>query len=227
METIIKPIEGFEVTRCAECSSDEIYSFEDSDGGMCIKCKLLITGPIRGGISKLEMRRRRGETVIHDEPVPPKEIVSEPLPKSIQAIIDARKPINSVVQMLEKSSTKIAKVVEVEKPKGPGLIRKAVGFFRELQKEIKDTAPKPEAPKPAMVNVTVSAPVAAPYTLDVRGFVPIVGETWTLNKCIVCKRQKPFTGQVFPATGYPRKYIWVRASGYGEQFGCFLCAKKS
>ena len=189
----VKQEEEFEVTRCTECFSDRIYAFQDAEGGMCLACKLLISGPIRGGIGKHELMRLRGElpaenvngcgicrTACHCQaPRATHNCMHPEIPKDTQkppVAVTARN-VQAVVASLGKSSTSIPAVPVVAHPlppKGPGMIQKTVGFIRKFQEEWKKTAPKPE-PKPAAAAASTPAappvPVAPP---SVPALVPTV-----------------------------------------------------
>ncbi len=234
----LKAAEEFEVTRCPECYSDKVYAFEEAEGGMCTKCKLLISGPIRGGIGKHEMRRLRGE-------LPPPEVKEEP-PKPSPVAVTANN-VKAVVASLGKSSTAIPAVSGP--PKGPGVIQKTVGFIRRFQDEWKKTAPK-ETPKPppapvvppsappapsitpnmmlTAIKAMTPGPVApAPVTpVTPAKLGPQIGETWQVGKCIICKNPpQKVAGTVVPTT-VGRKYVTIRDSGGMYWSGCGLCAKK-
>ena len=239
---VVDPKDGeFDVTRCPECTSDEIYSFEDSDGGLCTKCKCIVTGIIRGGISKAEMRRRRGEIAVPEDapevkkPEKAPERIKSDLPRVVQDAIDARTGVNVAVKALERSIAPVAKAPEMIKaPSGPGFIKKFVTVIRDFQKEMKATAPKVEAPKvaapvplPVPPPVSVPAPIKRLENTAFKPPLPIPGERWAIGPCPMCRLKQKYTGTVRPK-GYDsrNRYIWIYESSIGELSGCILCAKK-
>lgn len=238
---------AFDVTRCSDCGSDEIYAFQNDDGGgMCTKCKLMISGIIRGGLSQFELRRRRGEITVKE--VDDKAIIEKERAQA-RNIETIRQNVEIVKKQLElsKSSTTLRPVIStvpvlsekpaVQKPKGPGFIEKTVGMFRKFQDELKKTEPKEDSyvdlPKKKETMVTVTPISPAPVPAPASNGKPQIGERWTLSKCIVCKRTASIAGEVKSTVehnsrlGYPKGYVWIWSDVVGAQKGCPLCAKKA
>ncbi len=187
----------------------------------------MLPGPIHGGLSKIEMRRRRGELIINPEPEPKKSVAQE---------------VREKIEVVKKDLNKSQMVPAVpDKPKGPGVLEKVKGafkFIRDVQSEWQKTKPK-EEPKPTPAPV---APVTAMQALReiqmappsrpapgaaAKVTTPQVGERWTVGPCIVCKHQGKRTGVVVtsPSTSI-RRFLWIN-DGLDRVYGCGLCAKRA
>lgn len=211
-----------EATRCPECYSDRIYVFQDSDGGLCTKCKCLLTGQIKGGISKAELMRLRGE-IPTEETVNEKDRKAEEAEKAKQDVAKLKEDMarlnKSQIMPPMKDAPKTPKI------EGPSIIEKAKAWLFNPDKPKAAGAVAPKAsPPPAASPPVVKAPPVKETGL------PMPGEAWSIGKCDKCRLDKRCTGKVTrsKASGTSSRFIELQDAYSGANlFGCFFCAKKS
>lgn len=211
-----------EATRCPECFSDKIYVFQDSEGGLCTKCKCLLTGPIKGGISKAELMRLRGELPT-EETVNERDRKAEEAEKAKQDVAKLKEDMarlnKSQVMFPVKDAPKTPKI------EGPSIIEKAKAwlFNPDKPKAAGAVAPKASPPPAAPPPVVKAQPVK-------ETGLPMPGEAWSIGKCDKCRLDKRYIGNVTrsKASGTSSRFIELQETYSGANlFGCFFCAKKS
>lgn len=96
------------ITRCPECNSDKIYVFQDSDGGLCLKCKYIIDGHINGGLTSVEIRRMRGllptEETVNDRDRKEVQVFRQPSVVVVPPVSTIEK-VKSWLRVTEKKET--------------------------------------------------------------------------------------------------------------------------
>ncbi len=225
-----------EATRCPECFSDKIYVFQDTDGGMCLKCKAMVSGIIRGGLSKMEVMRLRGDLKgaeaekIQNEVDKKEEAEAAKSAAAARASEDVAKLKRDVAglgksQIMPAVMPNVPQREVIKKEPGPSMMDKAKAwlFKKDDGKAATPPPPPPKAapppPPPPVAVVKAPEPMAKKET-----GLPMPGERWTVGPCTTCRLTRKDSGIVrqSKAAGTTTKFL-VLDNGY---FGCFFCAKK-
>jgi hypothetical protein len=211
-----------EATRCPECYSDKIYVFQDSDGGLCTKCKCLLTGQIKGGISKAELMRLRGEIPTEDT-VNEKDRKAEEAEKAKQDVAKLKEDMARLNKSQIMSPVKDAP--KTPKIEGPSIIEKAKAWLFNPDKPKAAGAVAPKASPPPAAPPT--PPIVKAPPVKETG-LPMPGEAWSVGKCSPCRLDGRYTGKVLrsKASRTSERFLEITTST-GTVYGCFFCAKKS
>jgi hypothetical protein len=228
-----------ESTRCPDCNSDKIYVFQDSDGGLCIQCKAMLTGIIKGGLSKMEVMRLRGDIKGAEAQQTQNDIdkKADAAVKASEDVAKLKKDMAALGSLGKSQSMPVVKEApktpQRETVKGPSVIEKAKAFLFGGDKGKAtgpQAAPPPPAPAPPPIMVRkadppppVAAPVAVPDKKETG--LPGYGQRWTVGPCGPCGIRNKTVGTVVrsKSTGTSRYFLELD-NGY---HGCFFCAKKS
>lgn len=222
-----------EATRCPDCLSEAIYVFQDLEGGLCTKCYCILTGQIKGGISKAELMRLRGE-IPTEETINEKDRKAEEAEKAKQDVAKLREDMarlnKSQVMPPVKDAPKTPKV------EGPSIIEKAKAFLFGGDKG-KATMPQAAPPPPRLTpdKVLQRRPDPPPPEVKTAKSVketglPMPGEAWSIGKCDKCVLPRRYLGRVVrsKASGTSSRFIEVSDGATGTVlYGCFFCAKKA
>ena len=228
-----------EATRCPECFSDKIYVFQDTEGGMCLKCKAMVSGIIRGGLSKMEVMRLRGDLKgaeqekIQNEIDKKEEADAAKSAAAARASEDVAKLKRDVAglgksQIMPVVAPNVPQREVVKKESGPSLVDKAKAWLFKKDDGKPKTAPPPPPkaapPPPPPPVAVVKAPEPPPPGKKETG-LPMPGERWTVGPCSPCRLTSKMTGTVnrSKAAGTTSYFVQLD-SGY---HGCFFCAKKA
>jgi hypothetical protein len=215
-----------EATRCPDCNSDAIYVFQDSDGGLCTKCKAILTGIIKGGLSKMEVMRLRGDL---------KGVAAEATLNDRDRKAEAAAQVNADVAKLKQDVAGLGKsqampsvkdtpkTPQRETVKGPSVIEKAKAWLFKGDKDKAAEPPKAAPPPPPAVK---KAELPPPPKLEPKETgLPCIGDRWSVGPCAKCGLSSKRAGFVSRSktAGTSTRFIELADGSYG----CFFCSKKA
>jgi hypothetical protein len=225
-----------EATRCPDCQSDRIYVLQDTDGGICLVCKAILSGPIKGGISYAVYAMENG---ILEEPETANDLDRKAIQaeeaKAAAAKIKEDLAMARGLAVIGRGLASMGRTAETpripmpepkkevlkkeeprkeepKKEKGPSIFQKAKSWLMAQGEKIKTASEKP---------ATVTA-TAAKDPKEVG--LPKVGEAWSIGPCKTCRLTSRQSGKVkyAKAIGNSDHFIVLENSYYG----CFFCSKK-
>ena len=224
----------FEVTRCAECLSDQIYVLQEDGSGICWKCKAMIAGPIIGGFGYHEYLRLAG--IVKTEETINSKDRAEVLREEVKRVVKMVSAPKAMEADIEAAKRAIGLSAASEKPKpppipsapsGPGLGAKIGKIFGKMADKVLDKLSAPPAPKAVAVPTPgAKAPAPVPVAAPVKtgSMVPNRGETWSVGPCKMCRLDRQVSGVVHgtKAAGTARTFVMLTSGNYG----CFLCSRR-
>ena len=230
---------AMETTRCPECLSDQIYAFQDSDGGVCYKCSAIVRGIVSGGMSIYEVRRLRGELLDNDRPVNEEDKAATVREKIKESVNDVRKEVQSVKDEVAALVKKKDAAPE-QSVKAPGLLDRIVGAFskkKEAEEPLPhptpaktETPPDPRGQRPIAARpepVKAGSPKPVMKAADNPSHSPRVGSWWKVGPCLSCGTTATYTGKATRdryANG-KRRFVVIETTLGKQYYGCFLCGK--
>lgn len=217
-----------EATRCPDCQSDQIYVMQDTDGGICVVCKAILTGPVKGGISYAEYARIKG--ILKADP----ETIND-LDRKAEAAEKAKEDVAKLkadMERLNKSAVMPIRVATpirtMEAPKVPKIVMPSPKDWPLKPKEEPKKEKGPSIFKKAkdwLMTQVERKPEPEPVTPTKEVGLPKIGEQWSIGPCKHCSLDKKYVGRVrnSKASKTCERFL-VLENGY---YGCFFCAKKS
>jgi len=207
-----------EATRCNACLSEEIYPFQDTDGGVCLKCKAVLPGPIKGGMDYSSFRRKVG-LAPELEVINEKDEIENPGDAARKLKEDFFKMASGTPATPSRTGAVSIRIPAAptapERPKGPTLAQRAKKWLSGLT----EAAKKPEV-RDAVLFVPQPSKAPEPPVLG----LPKPGEMWSIGPCQRCNLPDKKTGKLVGA-----KILGTSAAFVKIEFdytGCFFCSKK-